>query len=110
MTETTKTEKIKQERKPHNGPHATLEAANAANPNDKRLRLFRVCWPGEQPCFCWTDGNDRAVAMVAKSKGASVGRNDKIPTSEAVSAMLTALTPETRAAILAQFSGKKAGK
>jgi len=97
----------KQERKPHAGPFPTLEAANAANPNDKRLRLFRVCWPGEQPCFVWTDGNSRALEMVAKTKGASAMKADRVASPETVTALLGQLTPEQRQAILTQF-GKKA--
>jgi len=105
------TEKPATERKPkiHSGPFSSLQEAQADKTHEGRVKLFVVTWPGEGPTFWWTDGLGSAMVRAAKAKGATVSRSDKVPTQASVASMLAALTPEDRAAVLTQFSGKRSG-
>jgi hypothetical protein len=105
------TSKKTPQKRPVAGPFKTLAEAQAGNPHDKRLRLFSVAgWPGEMmPLYVWTDGGHSAVWIVARSRGVRVMGADKVPSADALAAMLSQLSAEDRAAVLAQFS-RKGGK
>jgi hypothetical protein len=70
------------------------------------MRLFRVQSPGGAVVFLWARGHDHAVYSVAKKDGYLATSADKTATKETVAAGLAQLSPEDRAALLAQLQAE----
>jgi hypothetical protein len=87
----------------------SVEEARAAKPEKHaKWKLWSVTCPDGQSCYVWADGIGHALRQVAIKDGYSTTCLDRKPVNPAlVSGMLAALSAEDRAAILAQYVGKK---
>jgi hypothetical protein len=88
-------------------PFDSVEAAQAAKPQSEKLRMYRVTDPDGTIRFTWADGGWGAVVNVTRGLGFKASRMDRIPNKNEVAGMVAQLSPEDRAALLAQLSGKK---
>jgi hypothetical protein len=82
---------------------ASEEEARKAGPVLATQKLFAMQAEGTT-VYCWGRGAWQAYMSVAESRGWKVTRTDKPVSRDALAAGLAALSPEERAALLAQFA------
>lgn len=87
------------------GPFTTPEEAEAVRPACKAYQLFTVTGPDGATCLAWARDIPRACAVMAQAHGYTAVRHGKTVAKADVAAALAKMTPEERAAILAQFNG-----
>src|SRR5262249_49939374 len=86
----------------HRGPWDTQEEAQQANPRNEHLKLFTVADPQGTRSYTWARAFNDAIANGARARGRTA-TCAKAPGQAQLAAMLSALSPEDRAALLAQF-------
>jgi hypothetical protein len=90
--------------------YATADEAKQHQPTTTSKfprRLFRVTAPDGKTAFVWARGHDHAFYVVAAKAGWKAASAEKAPaTKESVAAALAELSPEDKAALLAQLQGE----
>src|SRR5262249_39092145 len=84
----------------------TVEEARAAKPEKHpKWKVWRVVGPNGGARFVWSDGIGHALRQVAQADRYAATCLDRKPVNkQAVAGMLAALSPEERAALLAQYA------
>jgi hypothetical protein len=91
--------------------YATAEEATKNRPARRASwKLYPVTDPKGVTRFVWAGYRDTAVKWVAEADGYSVGDPGETATKEKVAGLLASLSAEDRAALLAQFGGKRPAK
>jgi hypothetical protein len=92
--------------------YTSKEEAQDNRPEGKEnWACFQVGDPAGRLRWTWAPYYERALWQVAVEQDHySIISMEEVPTKEEVSGMLAALPPEDRAALLAQYGGKKGGK
>jgi hypothetical protein len=91
--------------------YGTAAEALADKPTDgQERRLYSVTSPDGSVVFTWAAGNGSALIAAARALGFQTAVHAKMPTRDKVAGMLSQLSPEDRAALLAQLgNGAPAG-
>jgi hypothetical protein len=90
--------------------YATLDEAKAAKPADKpKWHLFAVTDPAGKTSYCWSGSADTVLARVVREAGWQVHRANGA-SKEKAAEMLARLSPEDRAALIAQYAPAEAPK
>jgi hypothetical protein len=90
------------------GPFASAEQARAAKPDNPHYQLLRVTGPEGPSVFFWARGHADALAAQARVLGYRASLAGKPPDKAKLAAQLAELSPEDRAALLAQLGGAPA--
>jgi hypothetical protein len=86
----------------HRGPFSTPEEAQAFKPESEHFKLYQVTDPQGTVRYTWANGNNSALANVVLAAGWSFSVLGTV-SKDKVAGMLAQLTPEERAALLAQY-------
>jgi hypothetical protein len=88
--------------------YKTEQEAKEHKPEGKaKHRVFQVTCPNHPPRFVWEASSWNALRVVAVADGYVASSLGALPTLTKARAMLVALSPEDRAAVLAELSGDK---
>jgi hypothetical protein len=91
--------------------YGSVEEANEARPTRRpKWRLFTVTDPTGATRYTWCPYKELAVFRVALSDGYRVADPGRAPSKDKVAELLAAMSPEDRAALLAQYGGGRKGK
>jgi hypothetical protein len=84
---------------------ASAEEARAGGPQEgcERWRVWSVSGPGGAPVYLWASNFSMSMVRGGQALGITAVCLDKPVNKEAVAAGLAAMSPEERAALLAQF-------
>jgi hypothetical protein len=87
--------------------YPTAEEAIAGKPEGgPKVSLFHVTDPAGKSHFTWAFMPDIALARVARSAGWSAAEHGKAPSAAKLAATLRLLSPQERAALLAEFASE----
>jgi hypothetical protein len=87
--------------------YPTADEAIAGKPQGgPKASLFHVTDPAGKSHFTWAFMPDIALARVARSAGWSAAEHGKAPNPEKLAATLRLLSPQERAALLAEFASE----
>jgi hypothetical protein len=87
--------------------YPTAEEAISGKPEGgPRLFLIHVTDPAGKSYFTWAGWPDTALARVARSAGWSTVGHGKAPSAQKLAATLRLLSPQERAALLAEFASE----
>jgi hypothetical protein len=102
-TQETPEKKVKAEAKVY-----TSKAEALANKTDAKYQLFQVSAPGKDAVWVWAKWHQQAVFSAAKAAGYKATTEGKAPDKAKVADMMSRLSDEDRAALIAQYvPGKK---
>jgi hypothetical protein len=88
----------------HRGMFETRELADAARPQSSKLKVFSVTSPdGKTTRWTCSDNNDMALAAAARADGYTSAVAGKPVSREEGASVLSRMSPEDRAALIAQF-------
>jgi len=81
----------------------SLDDARKLTPPSDRFKIFVVTSPEGKKFYTWSDGYVGALNNVCREYGWTTTTTDKPVTKDSLAAGLASLTPEDRAALIAQF-------